>query len=159
MSRKIVFPGKGFTIVELLIVIVVIGILAALVISTFAGAQARARDVQRKTDIKAIAKALEVHHVNKGSYTLPENICTDTSYGAFDTCGGVAGATGDWDVNSDLRDLVTDKSFSALPKDPINNTSFYYSYEPHSIAANGIDGYDLCARMETEGNYCVVKRQ
>ena len=45
---------KGFTIVELLIVIVVIGILVALVVTTFSGIQRRARDTERQTDIKAV---------------------------------------------------------------------------------------------------------
>lgn len=50
---------RGFTVVELLIVIVVIGILAALVLNSFAGVQAKARDTQRKTDINSIATQLE----------------------------------------------------------------------------------------------------
>jgi prepilin-type N-terminal cleavage/methylation domain-containing protein len=50
---------SGFTIVELLIVIVVIGILAALVITTFSGIQQKARDTKRQTDIKALHSQLE----------------------------------------------------------------------------------------------------
>lgn len=50
---------SGFTIVELLIVIVIIGILATLVLNTFQGAQAKARDSKRDTDIKAISTQLE----------------------------------------------------------------------------------------------------
>ena len=50
---------SGFTIVELLIVIVIIGILATLVIVTFSGVQQKARDSERKTDINAIAGQLE----------------------------------------------------------------------------------------------------
>ncbi|MEO8863266.1 MAG: prepilin-type N-terminal cleavage/methylation domain-containing protein, partial [Candidatus Saccharimonadales bacterium] len=42
---------QGFTIVELLIVIVVIGILAALVITTFTGIQQKGRDTERTTDL------------------------------------------------------------------------------------------------------------
>ena len=52
----------GFTIVELLIVIVVIGILAALVITTFSGIQQKARDTQRITDIKAIHSSIEAFY-------------------------------------------------------------------------------------------------
>jgi prepilin-type N-terminal cleavage/methylation domain-containing protein len=59
---------SGFTIVELLIVIVVIGILAALVLNTFSQAQVKARDTERLTDIKAIAKHLEVYYAEKGYY-------------------------------------------------------------------------------------------
>lgn len=59
---------RGFTIVELLIVIVVIGILVALVISTFSNAQARARDAQRKSDLAQIAKAFHLFNNDNGHY-------------------------------------------------------------------------------------------
>lgn len=60
--------SKGFTIVELLIVIVVIGILATLVIVTFAGIQQKARDTQRKTDINALDSHIEAFYASTGSY-------------------------------------------------------------------------------------------
>lgn len=59
---------QGFTIVELLIVIVVIGILAALVITTFTGIQQKARDTERQTDIKAIHGQVEAYYASKGYY-------------------------------------------------------------------------------------------
>ncbi len=59
---------RGFTIVELLIVIVVIGILAALVLNTFSGVQARARDAQRQTDINSVATQLEIYYNDNGHY-------------------------------------------------------------------------------------------
>lgn len=60
--------SKGFTIVELLIVIVVIGILAALVITTFTGIQQKARDTERQTDIKALQGQVEAYYAQKGNY-------------------------------------------------------------------------------------------
>lgn len=59
---------SGFTIVELLIVIVIIGILATLVIVTFSGVQQKARDTERKTDINAVQKQIEAFYANKGYY-------------------------------------------------------------------------------------------
>ena len=59
---------SGFTIVELLIVIVVIGILATLVIVTFSGIQQKARDTKRKTDINAIDSHVEAYYANGGNY-------------------------------------------------------------------------------------------
>ena len=59
---------KGFTIVELLIVIVVIGILAALVITTFTGIQKKARDTERTTDIKALHGQIEAYYTQNGRY-------------------------------------------------------------------------------------------
>jgi prepilin-type N-terminal cleavage/methylation domain-containing protein len=59
---------RGFTIVELLIVIVVIGILAALVVTTFTGIQQKSRNTERQTDIKAIHGQVEAYYAQNGSY-------------------------------------------------------------------------------------------
>lgn len=48
----------------------VIGILAALVLNTFSGIQARARDTERQTDINSIATQLEVYYNNNGGYPI-----------------------------------------------------------------------------------------
>ena len=60
--------NQGFTIVELLIVIVVIGILAALVITAYAGIQAKARNGKRSTDIQALQTQLEGFNSQNGYY-------------------------------------------------------------------------------------------
>jgi prepilin-type N-terminal cleavage/methylation domain-containing protein len=59
---------KGFTIVELLIVIVVIGILAALVVTTYAGIQAKARDSKRQTDMQALQTQIEGFYASNNYY-------------------------------------------------------------------------------------------
>ena len=60
--------SKGFTIVELLIVIVVIGILALLVITTYSGIQAKARNAKRQTDIQSLQTQLEAFFSQNGFY-------------------------------------------------------------------------------------------
>ncbi len=59
---------KGFTIVELLIVIVVIGILATLVIVTFSGIQQKGRNSQRQTDVNTLATYVSAYYTDKGYY-------------------------------------------------------------------------------------------
>lgn len=59
---------NGFTIVELLIVIVVIAILAAITIVAFNGIQNRANDSAVQGDLKNIAKLFEVYKVDNGRY-------------------------------------------------------------------------------------------
>ena len=83
MSQPKLSRQKGFTIVELLIVIVVIGILAALVLTSFAGVQARARDTERQTDINSIASQLEAYYATKGYYPTTAELTTDTTVVAF----------------------------------------------------------------------------
>jgi len=70
---------QGFTIVELLIVIIVIGILAALVLVTFTGVQQKARNTERVTDVKAIASHLEVYNAQNGKYPTLDDINNVTS--------------------------------------------------------------------------------
>lgn len=63
---------KGFTIIELLIVIVIIGILVALALPNLFAAQARGRDSDRKADIKTLQTSLETYYNDNGSY--PESL-------------------------------------------------------------------------------------
>ncbi len=69
---------QGFTIVELLIVIVVIGILAALVITTFTGIQQKARNTERETDIKALQGQIEAYYAQNGKYPTLDNMNSST---------------------------------------------------------------------------------
>ncbi len=69
---------QGFTIVELLIVIVVIGILAALVITTFTGIQQKARNTERETDIKAIHGQVEAYYAQNVKYPTLANMNDST---------------------------------------------------------------------------------
>lgn len=59
----------GFTLLELLVVIGIIGILVAMGSVAFSSAQARGRDAKRRGDVQAIAKALEQYYSeNSSSY-------------------------------------------------------------------------------------------
>ncbi len=61
--------ARGFTLIELLVVIAVIGALSSIVVVTFPAAQKRARDAQRKSDIKQYQTALESYaNKNDGLY-------------------------------------------------------------------------------------------
>lgn len=71
----------GFTIVELLIVIVIIGILAALVIVAYNGIQQRARNTARITSAKELQKLLSAYIAQEGKYpSITTNACIGTGY-------------------------------------------------------------------------------
>jgi prepilin-type N-terminal cleavage/methylation domain-containing protein len=71
--------NKGFTIVELLIVIVVIGILALITITTFTGVTSKARNTERQSDIKAIHGQLEAYKAENGFYPALADL-NDTTF-------------------------------------------------------------------------------
>lgn len=53
---------EGFTLVELLVVVVIIGILSVVGISIFTGTRQKANDAKKKADVEAIVKAFEVNY-------------------------------------------------------------------------------------------------
>ncbi|HBO64388.1 TPA: pilus assembly protein PilE, partial [Candidatus Saccharibacteria bacterium] len=64
---------SGFTIVELLIVIVVIAILAAITVVAYTGIQGRANDVAVQSDLRAFANKVLQIEAETGQYPLPQS--------------------------------------------------------------------------------------
>lgn len=82
---------QGFTLVELLIVIAIIGVLAALLMANFIGVRQRARDAQRKSDLKQIQSALELYRSDIGSYPgCTSSSCNFPNTTNPKTCGASA---------------------------------------------------------------------
>ncbi len=82
---------RGFTIVELLIVIVVIAILAAISIVAYNGIQDRAKNIRVQSDIKQVATLIEMYYAQEGTYPSTgslSNVYSDAN------CTFAADATG-----------------------------------------------------------------
>ncbi len=62
------FFSAGFTLIELLIVVAIIGVLATILFSNYLGVRQRARDSQRKSNLRQIQAALELIRSDTGSY-------------------------------------------------------------------------------------------
>lgn len=71
LGKNSVSPSRseyGFTIVELLVVIVTIAILASIAVASYQGIQGRAHDVAIQNDLRNIRTSLEIYHAKKGVY-------------------------------------------------------------------------------------------
>lgn len=77
MIKKLLGRQQGFTLLELLIVIVIIGILATIVVPGLTSGPRRARDTQRKADLRGLKNALEVYYNDNNSYPTQTAAATD----------------------------------------------------------------------------------
>lgn len=125
----------GFTLVELLIVIVVIAILAAISVVAYNGIQERARDSQRTSDVSNITKALEMYYLDNGRYPAIND-------GAVDVINGGWATTAD-DSWRRLTDAL-EPYVSGIGSDPVSTPG-----------ANVHDtGYNYAYFSNNNGHYC-----
>lgn len=108
---------KGFTLVELLTVITIIGILVAFTTVSFVNAQQKGRDGKRKTDLKSIKAALTLYFNEYGNY--PPSATDDPGGVGYDMeYSSTSGGTWIPGLNA--------KYIKALPKDPLQANSLKY---------------------------------
>lgn len=99
---------SGFTLIELIVVMAILGLLATVGLASFRSSQIKGRDAQRKNDLGQLQRGLEAYYNDKGRYpsTLP---------------------SGEWrdpDVSSTLY-------MKSVPIDP---TAYRYAYESNGTA-------------------------
>ncbi|PIU36900.1 hypothetical protein COT02_03610 [Candidatus Roizmanbacteria bacterium CG07_land_8_20_14_0_80_34_15] len=121
---------KGFTLIELLVVIAIIGSLSALFLPNFMSARERARDSQRKSDLRQIQKALEMHKQDQS----PTDFLATESFPAVNSC---------WSSGASCTGNVYMNKFPGDPNRTPNN--YYY-------VNNGNLTYTLCACLENKAD-------
>ena len=133
----------GFTLVELMVVVSVIGILSAVVYASFGDSRKIARDDIRKTDLKNLQVAIELYRAQNGRY--PEQGC-----GTVGTQWAGAAPVNNSALSSCPQYIVklVPDFIASLPIDPFykttNNLGYYYRTDALGTA------YKLMARDSVE---------
>ncbi|MBI2103910.1 type II secretion system protein GspG [Candidatus Woesebacteria bacterium] len=128
-STCITFTTFGFTLVELLVVISIIGVLLSIAIFGLTGARESARDAKRKSDLESIRSGLELYKADCKAY--PTANIFGSSQLAGDDALGLASCPS------------ANVYISQMPQDPIPGDRAYV----YSPGASGTT-YEICASLE-----------
>ena len=131
---------RGFTLVELLVVIVVLAVLAAIVLPKFMDSSRRSKEAALRSDLKLLRNAVGLFQTDTGSYplSLADLAATAAPAKGYDATGAQQNITvADWHG----------PYLQAVPTDPIGGAAFtYVTTSPNvgkvtsSTAGNGLDG-------------------
>lgn len=94
---------RGFTLIEIMVVIVILGVLAALVVPKIMSRPDEARVVAAKHDISALGQALKLYKLDNGSYPT-----TEQGLKALIAKPGVAPVPNNWKTGGYLDKLPQD---------------------------------------------------
>lgn len=117
---------KGFTILELMLVVAIIAMLAIFIWVSYSDARAKSRDARRMQDIHEISNALNLYHANNNQFPA----MTETITGA----------------DNFSQALENDGVMPEVPTDPLNSGTYVYTYTDNDTG--GAD-YELGFCLET----------
>lgn len=131
MTKKRSRFEQGFTLMELMIVMVIMSILVAIAMGSFTSSSKRGRDNRRKNDLKSVSTALEAYYNDKGQYPVGSG---GVMMGCF------AGDAQECAWGGEFEDQNGTLYMVLIPTDPSSTLEYYY-------ASNGLR-YGLYAKME-----------
>lgn len=141
MGKTKINNSQGFTIMELVVVMAVIAILAALTFNAIGNAQAKARDSQRAGDLSTLHSRLEEYYNDYGGYP---NTFTVSNFPGIDP----SALTDPNGVSVTMTSPASDQSAAMAVTNPTSGANYKYIPYPTGCTAITCTGYVLKSYIE-----------
>lgn len=127
----------GFTILELIIVVLIVGVLSGIAFVSYSGVQEKGRDAERQSDMIAVKSQLETYFNDNGTYPIASTMTDDDASTIVGSSGILKSLSADALVNP-LAPSGATNSFAAISTgNPANDVYWYQSYDS--------DGSTVCS--------------
>ena len=124
---------RGFTLIEIMVVVVIIGVLGAIVVPQFMSRPDQAKVTAARTDIQAISTALEMYRLDTFNYPS-----TQQGLEALVTRPSGAPLARNWNPQGYLKSLPVDPW--GTPYQYLNPGTHSAGYDLFSFGADGVQG-------------------
>lgn len=137
---------RGFTIVELLVVVAIIGLLSAVILASVNASRQKARDARRREDLKQLQAAIELYYSDNGHYPGPTTQGSNTSE-PLDAIGGFQYPGPDAWIPG-----LAPQYIAKLPRDPAGtvNAPCWSHYRAYLYWSDGRDSYLVLSHCAPE---------
>lgn len=136
---------KGFTLVELLVVVAIIGLIAGIAVVSMNGVRAKARDARRLSDVKQIQNALAARFSDLGAY--PSTPLNGSKLGSkapgANNAQVLTSAMAGWEEKVTAGATVY---LSVVPRDPQSMGEYGYTYT--ALVGQELREYTITFRLE-----------
>lgn len=134
--------NRGFTLLELLVVMVILGTLVTIGLRSFTSSQMKARDARRKEDLIQVTTALELFHSDKGYYPVNNEFGQIVAYDNSDLAHTYV-----WGETFNDPDQTVTIYAGNLPQDP---SGLRYYYQAYTMGAAGWEAIDIGADQQAQ---------
>ena len=131
------FKTKGFTLIEILVVISIVGLLSSVFLVGLSGFRSRGRDARRLADLKSVQQGLEIYYTRCNFYPGTTN------------CAAGTNPTSWADTGESVTNVLTGTSnlgITKVPNDPLAGNDYLYG------VTTGGQGYVIGAKLENPGD-------
>ncbi len=145
------FAKRGFTIIELLVVVTIIGTLAGVAIVNFDRAQDQSRDTKRIADITSLKAALDLYFLDNKKYPVPSYGNARTANNTFSGACSLGGSQTEYVLG------LASQYISALPRDPKETADRCYLYK--SVSDTNYSDYKLIVHALEQSDCTIAKNR